>query len=85
MICEAEASPWRMTASTPDVWLEPGVQVQSMLCHSYWDTSPLNLDAAERFVRAVPEEDVAVMISAKSHTPLDVRRVAIACGPASSS
>jgi hypothetical protein len=51
--------------------------VESMLCHSYWDTCPLNLDTAERFVRAVPEEDVAVMISAKSHTPLDVRRTAL--------
>lgn len=53
------------------------VPVESMLCHSYWDPSPLNLDAAERFVRAVPDEDVAVMISAKSHTPLDVRRTAL--------
>jgi hypothetical protein len=48
-----------------------------MLCHSYWDPSPLNLDTAERFARAVPDEDVAVMISAKSHTPLEVRRTAL--------
>ena len=51
--------------------------VESMLCHSYWDTAPLNLDAAERFIRAVSEEDVAVMISAKSQTPLDVRRAVL--------
>jgi hypothetical protein len=51
--------------------------VESMLCHSYWDPSPLNLDTAERFARAVPDEDVAVMISAKSHTPLEVRRTAL--------
>src|SRR5690349_6797014 len=51
--------------------------VESMLCHSYWSTSPLNLEAAERFVQAVPDEDVAVMISAKSRTPLEVRRAAL--------
>lgn len=49
----------------------------SMLCHSYWNPSPLSLDAAERFVRAVLDEDVAIMISAKSRTPLDVRRTAL--------
>jgi hypothetical protein len=53
------------------------VPVESMLCHSHWDPSPLSLDAAERFARAVPDEDVAVMISAKSGTPLDVRRTAL--------
>lgn len=52
----------------------------SMLCHSYWGTSPLSLDAAVRFVRAAPDDDVAVMISAKSHTPLVVRRAALS-GP----
>jgi len=50
---------------------------ESMLCHSYWNTSPLNLDSAERFVRAAPDRDVAVMISAKSHTPIEVRRTAL--------
>jgi Family of unknown function (DUF6492) len=51
---------------------------ESMLCHSYWDTRPLNADGAERFIRAMPAGDVAVMISAKSRTPLDVRRAALA-------
>lgn len=50
---------------------------ESMLCHSYWDPHPLSAEAAERFVRGMPAEDVAVMISAKSRTPLDVRRAAI--------
>jgi hypothetical protein len=50
---------------------------ESMLCHSYWDPYPLNVDAAERFVGAMAAEDVAVMISAKSRTPLDVRRAAL--------
>jgi Family of unknown function (DUF6492) len=49
---------------------------ESMLCHSYWDPHPLSADAAEIFVRAMPAEDVAVMISAKSLTPLEVRRAA---------
>jgi hypothetical protein len=50
---------------------------ESTLCHSYWHTSPLDLKAAEQFVQALPAEDVAVMISAKSHTPLAVRRTAL--------
>jgi hypothetical protein len=50
---------------------------ESMLCHSYWDAHPMNADAAERFVRAMQADDVAVMISAKSRTPLDVRRAAM--------
>jgi hypothetical protein len=52
-------------------------QAESMLCHSYWDPHPLSAEAAERFVRTMPADDVAVMISAKSRTPLDVRRAAI--------
>jgi hypothetical protein len=50
----------------------------SMLCHSYWDPYPLNLNAAERFVQSKPDNDVAVMISAKSGTPLEVRRAVAA-------
>jgi hypothetical protein len=50
----------------------------SMLCHSYWGTYPLNLTAAERFVGSKSDNDVAVMISAKSGTPLDVRRAVTA-------
>lgn len=50
---------------------------ESMLCHSYWHQSPLDFDTAQQFVQALPAEDVAVMISAKSHTPLNVRRTAL--------
>jgi hypothetical protein len=50
----------------------------SMLCHSYWQPEPLNTAAADSFVRGLSSEDVAVMISAKSRTPLAVRRAALA-------
>lgn len=51
---------------------------ESMLCHSYWKAAPLSMDEADSFVRGIPDEDVAVMISAKSQTPLQVRRAAFA-------
>ena len=51
--------------------------VESMRCHNYWDHSPLSLQAARQFLRAMPAVDVAVMISAKSRTPLNVRRAAV--------
>ncbi len=50
---------------------------ESMLCHSYWHQSPLDFETARKFVQALPADDVAIMISAKSHTPLDVRRTAL--------
>lgn len=46
------------------------------LCHSYWDTLPLSLDAATAFLSGVGPGDVAYMIGAKSNTPLSVRRAA---------
>jgi uncharacterized protein DUF6492 len=49
----------------------------SMLCHSYWDTTPLGPSAADEFVGELGSEDVAIMISAKSHTSLAVRRQAL--------
>ncbi|HEY3483923.1 MAG TPA: hypothetical protein VGK49_01010, partial [Ilumatobacteraceae bacterium] len=48
------------------------------LCHTYWDTLPLDQAAADRFVGDMADTDVAMMISAKSRTPLAVRRAAIA-------
>lgn len=50
---------------------------ESMLCHSYWDTKPLSLEAAKRFAGSIRDDDIAVMISAKSRTPLYVRRQAL--------
>jgi hypothetical protein len=48
------------------------------LCHAYWDEVPLNLKDAAKFLNGVPFADVAAMISAKSRTPLAVRRAAFA-------
>jgi hypothetical protein len=50
----------------------------SMLCHSCWNSLPLSLGEAEEFVGSLPPDNVAIMISAKSHTPLEVRRKALA-------
>ena len=49
------------------------------LCLAYWDETPLNRDSAVDFLRGVRPSDVAAMISAKSRTPLTVRRAAFAC------
>ena len=54
------------------------VAADSMFLHTYWASTPLAPRDAEGFVRGLTRDDVAVMISAKSHTPLDVRRTALA-------
>ncbi len=48
-----------------------------MPSHNYWDATPLDLAKAYEFVDQARETDVALMISAKSRTPLDVRRRAL--------
>jgi hypothetical protein len=48
------------------------------LCLAYWDETPLNRDDAVDFLRGVQSTDVAAMISAKSRTPLAIRRAAFA-------
>lgn len=49
-------------------------ETRSMFCHSYWKRTPLDTAGADKFVREMPPDDVAIMISAKSGTPLEVRR-----------
>ncbi|HXW43599.1 MAG TPA: DUF6492 family protein [Streptosporangiaceae bacterium] len=44
----------------------------SVLCHDHWEPA-LDHETAESFARSISDEDVSVMISAKSNTPLDVR------------
>jgi Family of unknown function (DUF6492) len=48
------------------------------LCHAYWDEVPLNLEDAAKFVSGAQPVDIAAMISAKSRTPLTVRRATFA-------
>lgn len=56
----------------------PVAHTDDMLCHSYWDETPLDADQAARFVAGRAPGDAAVMISAKSGTPLAARRAATA-------
>jgi hypothetical protein len=46
------------------------------LCHAYWGTVPLDDDSAAKFFAQLAPDDVAIMVSAKTHTPLAVRRAA---------
>jgi hypothetical protein len=50
----------------------------SMFCRAYWEHAPLDVSEGLRFVQDMSPEDVAIMISAKSGTPLDVRRKILA-------
>lgn len=55
------------------------------LCHALWDTTPLDSDTLDAFVAGAADEDVAVMISAKTLTPLPIRRAASAAMRAANS
>jgi len=48
------------------------------LCHAYWEETPLDEESMRRFLGEIQPTDVAVMISAKSRTPLPLRRAALA-------
>lgn len=48
------------------------------LCHAYWDETPLDEHSIAEFLARIRPTDVAVMISAKSRTPLSLRNVALA-------
>jgi Family of unknown function (DUF6492) len=50
----------------------------SSLCHSYWDTNPLDEARAAIFLRNLSADDVAILIQSKSGTPLEIRRSAFA-------
>lgn len=49
---------------------------ESMFCHTYWDTTPLDRDSAVAFAGRIAPDALAMMISAKSGTPRDVRLTA---------
>jgi hypothetical protein len=48
------------------------------LCLAYWNEGPLSRQGAIDFIQRAKPTDIAVMISAKSRTPLAVRRAAFA-------
>ncbi|MER7009337.1 DUF6492 family protein [Dactylosporangium sp. NPDC000555] len=50
---------------------------EDTLCHSYWDPSPLDQRTMADFLAKIQPEDIAVMVSAKSRTPLTLRREAM--------
>jgi Family of unknown function (DUF6492) len=47
---------------------------ENALCHTYWDEVPLSEETMQQFLAATEPDDIAVMISAKSRTPVAVRR-----------
>jgi hypothetical protein len=49
----------------------------TMICHNTWQTTPMSHEEAIAFAEQLKPEAVAMMISAKSRTPLDIRRAAI--------
>ncbi len=52
----------------------PLARTDKTLCHSYWPCSPLDGESAAKFATEMQVDDVALMVSAKSRTPLAVRR-----------
>jgi hypothetical protein len=50
---------------------------ETMISHNSWEREPLDRDAAITLAESLPRDAVALMISAKSRTPTDVRQVAI--------
>ena len=44
------------------------------LCHAYWDETPLTEQTLREFLTTTGPDDIAVMVSAKSRTPLAVRQ-----------
>jgi len=46
------------------------------LCHTYWENIPFTTREAAAWLADMSPQDVAYMISAKSYTPLSVRRAA---------
>jgi hypothetical protein len=48
------------------------------LCLAHWGTVALTHESAAEFMRRLRPTDIAAMISAKSLTPLDVKRAALA-------
>ncbi len=56
---------------------KPRPPADTGVCHNTWQRTPLDLDGALAFAEQLQPDAVAMMISAKSNTPVDVRRAAI--------
>jgi hypothetical protein len=56
---------------------KPRPPADTTVCHNTWQRTPMDHDAALAFAEQLPADAVAMMISAKSRTPEDIRRVAI--------
>lgn len=55
---------------------EPLLTTDASQVHNYWDEVPLDQEGMTKFLGGVREEHLAVMISARSNTPSEVRRQA---------
>jgi hypothetical protein len=55
----------------------PKLPGDTSICHNDWRRTPMSLEDALAFAEQLEPEAVAMMISAKSNTPVDVRRAAI--------
>ncbi|SCL34146.1 hypothetical protein GA0070624_4914 [Micromonospora rhizosphaerae] len=55
----------------------PRPPADSTVCHNTWDRQPLDHEAAIAFAERLGPDAVAMMISAKSRTPANIRRIAI--------
>jgi hypothetical protein len=74
-------SEWTLYGVFVDEILGPPANVVASddpLCHAHWGTESLDERSAAEFFRGLRSTDVAAMISAKSGTPLAVKRAAFA-------
>ncbi|HEY2671502.1 MAG TPA: DUF6492 family protein [Rugosimonospora sp.] len=55
----------------------PRPGADTAVCHNTWQTTPMDHDQAIAFADRLGPDAVAMMISAKSRTPVDIRRAAI--------
>jgi hypothetical protein len=55
----------------------PRLPGDTSICHNDWRRTPMSLEDALAFAEELRPEAVAMMISAKSNTPVDIRRAAI--------
>lgn len=55
----------------------PRPPADNTVCLNTWQRTPLDLDGALAFAEQLAPDAVAMMISAKSNTPIDIRRAAI--------